>query len=210
LKQVFVESARYVESDTALLQRVFGRDIGGKKNISVLNDEANHAFRIAEEVPDGDDLEFGNEDDADDELLGDKKEATVWVEGLDRIQRMRGINFCVDLSATPYFVGRVGQETNKPFPWVVSDFGLIDAIESGLVKVPQLAARDNTGAEIAGYRNIWEWIMQPGRLTARERGGTQANPQPEAVLKWAQQPITMLGRAGFPLNLETMRKMFFF
>jgi type III restriction enzyme len=90
LKQVFVESARYVESDTALLQRVFGRDIGGKKNISVLNDEANHAYRIAEEVPDGDDLEFGNEDDADDELLGDKKEATVWVEGLDRIQRMRG------------------------------------------------------------------------------------------------------------------------
>jgi type III restriction enzyme len=81
LKQVFVESARYVESDTALLQRVFGRDIGGKKNISVLNDEANHAYRIAEEVPDGDDLEFGNEDDADDELLGDKKEATVRVEG---------------------------------------------------------------------------------------------------------------------------------
>ena len=86
---------------------------------------------------------------------------------------MRGINFCVDPSATPYFVGRVGQETNKPFPWVVSDFGLIDAIESGLVKVPQLAARDNTGAEIAGYRNIWEWIMQPGRLTARERGGVR-------------------------------------
>jgi type III restriction enzyme len=193
LKQVFVESARYVESDTALLQRVLGRDIGGKKNILVLNDEAHHAYRIAEEEPDEDDLEFGDEEDADDELIGDKKEATVWVEGLDRIQRMRGINFCVDLSATPYFVGRVGQETNKPFPWVVSDFGLIDAIESGLVKVPQLAARDNTGAEIAGYRNIWEWIMQPGRLTARERGGTRANPQPEAVLKWAQQPITMLG-----------------
>ena len=76
---------------------------------------------------------------------------------------------------------------------MVSDFGLIDAIESGLVKVPQLAARDNTGAEIPGYRNIWDWIMQPGRLTARERGGARANPQPEAILKWAQQPITMLG-----------------
>ncbi len=190
LKKVFVESARYVESDTALLQRVLGRDIGGKKNILVLNDEAHHAYRIAEEVADDDDEE--NEDEEDD-LLTDKKEATVWVEGLDRIQRMRGINFCVDLSATPYFVGRVGQETNKPFPWVVSDFSLIDAIESGLVKVPQLAARDNTGAEIPGYRNIWEWIMQPGRLTARERGGTRANPQPEAILKWAQQPITMLG-----------------
>ena len=190
LKKVFVESARYVESDTALLQRVLGRDIGGKKNILVLNDEAHHAYRIAEEIPDED--EADDEED-EDELLTDKKEATVWVDGLDRIHRMRGINVCVDLSATPYFVGRVGQETNKPFPWVVSDFGLIDAIESGLVKVPQLAARDNTGAEIPGYRNIWDWIMQPGRLTARERGGTRANPQPEAILKWAQQPITMLG-----------------
>ena len=190
LKKVFVESARYVESDTALLQRVLGCDIGGKKNILVLNDEAHHAYRIAEEIPDEDE---DDDDEDEDELLTDKKEATVWVDGLDRIHRMRGINVCVDLSATPYFVGRVGQETNKPFPWVVSDFGLIDAIESGLVKVPQLAARDNTGVEIPGYRNIWDWIMEPGRLTARERGGTRANPQPEAILKWAQQPITMLG-----------------
>jgi type III restriction enzyme len=190
LKKVFVESTRYVESDTALLQRVLGRDIGGKKNILVLNDEAHHAYRIVEESPGEEDA---HDEEDEDDLLKDKKEATVWVEGLDRIHRMRGINVCVDLSATPYFVGRVGQDTNKPFPWVVSDFGLIDAIESGLVKVPQLAARDNTGAEIPGYRNIWEWIMQPGRLTARERGGTRANPQPEAVLKWAQQPMTMLG-----------------
>ena len=100
LKKVFVESARYVESDTALLQRVLGRDIGGKKNILVLNDEAHHAYRIAEEVADDDDED---NDDEEDDLLTDKKEATVWVEGLDRIQRMRGINFCVDLSATPYF-----------------------------------------------------------------------------------------------------------
>ena len=64
------------------------------------------------------------------------REATVWIDGLDRIQKLRGINFCLDLSATPYFLGRVGQDTNRPFPWVVSDFGLIDAIESGLVKIP--------------------------------------------------------------------------
>jgi type III restriction enzyme len=50
------------------------------------------------------------------------------------------VNFCVDLSATPYFLGRVGQETNRTFPWVVSDFGLTDAIESGLAKIPQLAS----------------------------------------------------------------------
>jgi hypothetical protein len=103
-----------------------------------------------------------------------------------------GINFCVDLSATPYFLGRVGQQTNRPFPWVVSDFSLMDAIESGLVKIPQLAIRDTTGAEIPGYFNIWRWILQPGRLTPAERGGKHAAPKPEAVLKWAHTPIGML------------------
>src|SRR2546427_12854318 len=120
------------------------------------------------------------------------KEATVWIDGLDRIQKLRGINFCIDLSATPYFLGRVGQETNRPFPWVVSDFGLIDAIEAGLVKVPQLAVRDTTGAEIPGYFNIWRWILED-KLTPAERGGKRANPKPEAILKWAHTPIAMLG-----------------
>ena len=55
----------------------------------------------------------------------------------DQMQKVRGINFCVDFSATPYYLGRVGNESNRPFPWVVSDFGLIDAIESGLVKIPE-------------------------------------------------------------------------
>ena len=45
----------------------------------------------------------------------------------DRIHKHRGINRCVDLSATPYYLGRVGQDANRPFPWVVSDFGLVDA-----------------------------------------------------------------------------------
>ena len=131
--------------------------------------------------------EFEDEEDAEEFF----KEATVWIEGLDRIHKLRGINFCVDLSATPYFLGRVGQETNRPFPWVVSDFGLIDAIESGLVKIPQLAVRDTTGAEIPGYFNIWHWILP--KLTPAERGGKRANPKPEAILKWAHTPIAMLG-----------------
>ena len=138
-----------------------------------MNDEAHHAYRIrGEEKEDEQLLLEGLEDLAGlDEQEAEEfvKEATVWVEGLDRIHRMRGINFCVDLSATPYYLGRVGQDTNRPFPWVVSDFGLIDAIESGLTKIPQLAVRDTTGAEIPGYFNIWEWILP--QLTPAERGG---------------------------------------
>ena len=189
LKRVMVEVTRYVESDGALVKRVLGREVGGKQNILVMNDEAHHAYRIKREAP---------EEEAESEIFGEEeeaeeyfKEATVWVEGLDRIQKLRGVNFCVDLSATPYFLGRVGQDTNRPFPWVVSDFGLIDAIESGLVKIPQLAVRDTTGAEIPGYFNIWRWILP--QLTPAERGGKRANPKPEAILKYAHHPIAMLG-----------------
>ena len=104
---------------------------------------------------------------------------------------LRGINFCLDLSATPYFLGRVGQDTNQTFPWVVSDFGLIDAIESGLVKIPQLVVRDTTGAEVPGYFNIWRYIMEQ----ADDRGERRrhGNPRPEAILKHANHPIAMLG-----------------
>ncbi|MBM3778353.1 MAG: type III restriction endonuclease subunit R [Acidimicrobiia bacterium] len=179
---------RYVESDTALIRRILGRDVGGKQNILVLNDEAHHAYRIRKTEPDEDEGDLlGEQAEADDFY----KEATIWIDGLDRIHKQRGINFCVDLSATPYFLGRVGQEANRPFPWVVSDFPLTDAIESGLVKIPQLAVRDTTGAEIPGYSNIWRWILP--QLTAAERGGRKGSPKPEAILKWANTPITMLG-----------------
>jgi type III restriction enzyme len=193
LKKVWVEGVRYIESDTAWINRVLGKDVGGKQNILVMNDEAHHAYRIRNNSDDGDD-----EDDDDDDFF--YKEATVWVEGLDRIHKARGINFCFDLSATPFFLGRVGQDSNRPFPWVVSDFGLVEAIESGLVKIPQLAVRDTTGSAIPGYFNIWQWILP--QLTAAERGGTKANPKPEAILKYAHHPIAMLAGLWEELRRE--------
>lgn len=198
LMRVFVSRERYVESDTALVRRILDREVGGRQNILVLNDEAHHAYRIRKEEPDPGEVDLlgGDEDD----IVEFYKEATVWIEGLDRINKLRGINFCVDLSATPYFLGRVGQDTNRPFPWVVSDFSLTDAIESGLVKIPQLAVRDTTGAEIAGYFNIWRWILP--QLTPAERGGKKGSPKPEAILKWANTPISMLGGLWEQLRAE--------
>ena len=188
LAKVKVEATRYIESDTAMVKRVLGREVGGKQNILVMNDEAHHAYRIKREEEKPEDTPFGeDEEEVAEEFF---KEATVWIDGLDRIHKLQGINFCVDLSATPYFLGRVGQETNKPFPWVVSDFGLIDAIESGLVKIPQLAVRDTTGEEIPGYFNVWKWIVD--RLTPAERGGKKGSPKPEAILKYAHHPVAML------------------
>lgn len=188
LTKVRVLAERYIESETALLNRVLGREVGGKQNILVFNDEAHHAYRIRREEPDEDEDDLFGEDDEADEFM---KEATVWVEGLDKIHKHRGINMCVDLSATPYYLGRVGQETNQTFPWVVSDFGLTDAIESGLVKIPQLAVRDTSGEEYPHYFNIWRWILT--KLTAQEKGGKRASPKPEAILKWAHPPIAMIG-----------------
>ena len=154
----------------------------------MLNDKAHHAYRIRRAAQEDADL-FHDEDEEEAEEF--VREATVWVEGLDRIHRLRGINFAVDLSATPYYLGAVGRDAGRPFPWIVSDFGLIDAIESGLVKVPQLPIRDPTGAETPAYFNIWQWILP--QLTAAERGGRKANPKPEAILKYAHTPIAMLG-----------------
>ena len=194
LKYARVEAERYVESDTALINRVLGREVGGKQNILVFNDEAHHAYRIRKEEPDPD--EDADEDDEEDFY----KEATVWVEGLDRIHKLRGINCCIDLSATPYFLGRVGQDAHRPFPWVVSDFSLTDAIESGLVKIPQLAVRDTTGAEVAGYFNVWNWVV--GQLTPAERGGKKGSPKPEAILKYANPPIAMLAGLWDQMRVE--------
>lgn len=188
LKRVKVEATRYVESDAAWIKRVIGQEVGGKQNVLVFNDEAHHAYRIRRLADEEEEEEvFGEEEEAEEYV----EEATVWMDGLDRIHKLRGINFCVDLSATPYFLARVGQDTNKPFPWVVSDFPLSDAIESGLVKIPQLAVRDTTGQEIPGYYNIWKWVME--KLTPRERGGRRADVKPEAVLKYAYTPVAMLG-----------------
>jgi type III restriction enzyme len=196
-QEVIVEETRYVESDTKLMQRLF-RDVGGKQNLLVLNDEAHHAYRIRQAEADDaiDDAEQLDEDRADDL----EHESTVWIDGLDRIHRNRSINFCVDLSATPYYLARAGEETNRVFPWVVSDFGLTDAIESGLVKIPQLAHSDASGEEQAAYFNIWRWIMS--KLTGAERGGRRANPKPEAVLRYAEHPIRLLALSWDELQKE--------
>ena len=187
VSRVLVDTEKYLESDAAVVKRVLGRDFGNKQNLLVLNDEAHHAYRIRQGETTQENLLLGDEEQ-DAEYL---REATVWVDGLDRVNKLRGINFCADFSATPYFLARAGKDTNRIFPWVVSEFGLSDAIESGLVKIPQLAVRDTTGGEIPGYFNIWRWIIP--QLTRAERGGGKGMAKPEAILKYANVPTAMLG-----------------
>ena len=85
------------------------------------------------------------------ELAEAEKTATCWIEGLDRIHKARTILTCFDFSATPYTPS--GTKSKKSyeadlFSWIVSDFGLPDAIESGLTKTPRFVVRDDAGVKI--------------------------------------------------------------
>jgi len=121
---------RGAKSDEAYVKEVLG-DMANASNIIVINDEAHHAWRIP----------------AESKIKGVKKEdieeSTVWIGGLDRIHRARGILRCFDLSATPFAPSGKKASEEALFPWIVSDFGLNDAIESGLVKTPRVVVRDD-------------------------------------------------------------------
>jgi type III restriction enzyme len=106
LKEVKVETTRYLESDAAWIKRILTQEVGNKGNILVFNDEAHHAYRISPSKI--------NDDDDDEVAEYEQKESTIWIEGLDRIHKYREINFCVDLSATPYYLKSSKQNTNKP------------------------------------------------------------------------------------------------
>ncbi|MGH2499376.1 MAG: BPTD_3080 family restriction endonuclease [Candidatus Limnocylindria bacterium] len=118
------------ESDEAFARRVL-EDLAATKGLLVINDEAHHAWRVPPKT---------SARGVGKDVL---EEATVWVGGLDRIHRGRGILGCYDFSATPFApTGKAsGEETL--FGWIVSDFGLNDAIESGLVKTPRVVVRDD-------------------------------------------------------------------
>lgn len=182
---------KYFESDQAWFKRI-RQELGSGKGRSphwlVFNDEAHHAYRRGDV-----DAEFDLEEDS---ILAKKnaKEATIWIEGLDRINKLangkkRGINLCIDLSATPFYIQGSGNEVGKPYPWIVSDFGLLDSIESGLVKIPQLPTRDITGAQEASYFNVWRWVQGQAE---KDGHGTTLNPQ--LVMTYASAPITTLAQ----------------
>lgn len=120
---------RGAKSDEAYVREVL-KEMATAQNIVVINDEAHHAWRVP----------------AESKVKGVKKEdieeATKWVGGLDRIHKARGILTCFDLSATPFSPSGKQVYEEALFPWVVSDFGLNDAIESGLVKTPRVVIRD--------------------------------------------------------------------
>ena len=120
------------------------RELGTKKNIIVLNDEAHHCYR---RKPDAEDEQLTGDDRV--EARQREQEARVWICGLEAVKAKIGVKAIYDLSATPFFLRGSGYPEGTLFPWVVSDFSLIDAIEAGIVKVPRVPVADDsmTGAQ---------------------------------------------------------------
>ena len=164
------------ETPEAFAKRILG-DLYDRAPIMVFNDEAHHAYRPKPST-----------EKLDAETKREQQQATVWIEGLDIINKACGVKFCVDLSATPFYIKGSGYAEGMPFPWLVSDFGLVDAIESGITKIPRLPVSDTTGRPEPKYFRLWHWINE--RILPSERlPGRGRKPKPEAVYREAEDAL---------------------
>ncbi len=164
----------FTETPDQMVRRVC-RELNTKKNIIILNDEAHHCYR---RKPDGEDETLSAEERA--EAKSREEEARVWISGIEDVKAKIGVKAIYDLSATPFFLRGSGYPEGTLFPWVVSDFSLIDAIEAGIVKVPRVpVADDSMTGEHPTYRDLWlrirEDLPRKGRKTD-EVGGEPKLP----------------------------------
>ncbi len=154
-----------LETEGQMLQRVMP-DLMGIKNILVLNDEAHHCYR---EKPDTEDEEGELAGEEREEAEKNREAARLWVSGLEAVRRKIGITQIFDLSATPFFLRGSGYAEGTLFPWTMTDFSLMDAIECGIVKLPRVPVADNIpGTEMPKFRNLWENIR--ARMPKKGRG----------------------------------------
>lgn len=162
----------FVETPDQMVRRVC-RELGAKKNIIVINDEAHHCYRRKPEADDGGIMLKGDELK---EAIERNEEGRIWISGLEAVKHKIGVKVVYDLSATPFFIKGSGYPEGVLFPWVVSDFSLIDAIESGLTKVPRVPISDDamTG-DLPTYRYFWRQVREslPKRTKKAEMRGTE-------------------------------------
>lgn len=154
-----------LETEGQMIQRVMP-DLMGLSNVMVINDEAHHCYR---EKP----------GEIDDDLKGDDKKeaeennkaARLWISGLEAVNRKLKVARVVDLSATPFFLRGSGYAEGTLFPWTMSDFSLMDAIECGIVKLPRVPVADNiTTGEMPMFRNLWDHIGKKMPKKGRGKG----------------------------------------
>src|SRR5450759_3843040 len=176
----------FQETPDQMVRRVC-RELGTKRNLIVINDEAHHCYRR-------------RPDDNGEKLSGDERkeaekrdeEARVWISGLEAVKAKLGIKMVYDLSATPFFLRGSGYPEGTLFPWVVSDFSLIDAIESGIVKVPRVpVADDSMTGDQPVYRDFWVHVRE--HLPKKGRNSAMLGDEPKPPKELAGALYSLYG-----------------
>lgn len=168
----------FKESPQAMVSRVL-RDLGtDKKQIVVFNDEAHHCYQDRPIPADLKTAKISSEEKAANE------EARVWFRGLQAIAKHAGIKQIFDLSATPFYLRGSGYNEGYIFPWTISDFSLMDAIESGIVKVPRTPVDDDSDQELVTYLRLWDFVGDhlPKRASKGKVDGWLPPPELEGAL----------------------------
>ncbi len=156
-----------LETEGQMIQRVMP-GLMGMKNILVMNDEAHHCYREKPKDEDEADLKGEEKKEADQ----NNEAARLWISGLEAVNRKLGISRVIDLSATPFFLRGSGYAEGTLFPWTMSDFSLMDAIECGIVKLPRVPVAENIpGEEMPMFRDLWENIRKDMPKKGRGQGG---------------------------------------
>lgn len=159
-----------MESPGQMLQRVMP-ELMGMKGILAINDEAHHCYRAKPDAESGASQLKG---DAKTEAQENNEAARLWISGLEIVKEKIGLLNVIDLSATPFFLSGSGYAEGTMFPWTMSDFSLMDAIECGIVKLPRVPVADNIpGGDMPMFRNLWENISMP----KKSRGKEDLDPQ---------------------------------
>jgi len=182
------ETGALTESPDEMVRRVC-RELGTSKQVVVLNDEAHHCYKRRPET-EIEKLTAPEKAEVTAKLTGDDRveaqqrdeEARVWIRGIEAVKAKIGVKAIFDLSATPFFLRGSGYSEGTLFPWVVSDFSLIDAIESGIVKVPRVpVADDSMTGELPTYRELWTRIRDELPRKGRKTDSLDGTERPLPV-----------------------------
>ncbi|TWU65505.1 Type III restriction enzyme, res subunit [Crateriforma conspicua] len=155
------------ETEGQMIKRVMP-ELMGMRNIMVINDEAHHCYR--EKPPEESEEADPKGKEEKDEAKENSEAARLWISGIEAVDRTMGVSRVMDLSATPFFLRGSGYAEGTLFPWTMSDFSLMDAIECGIVKLPRVPIADNLpGGEMPMYRNLWEHIRSDMPKSGRSK-----------------------------------------
>ena len=175
----------FTESPDQMVRRVC-RELGTKKNIVIINDEAHHCYRRKPEAGEAETLTGDDRKEAEKR----EEEARIWISGIEAVKAKIGVKAIYDLSATPFFLRGSGYSEGTLFPWVVSDFSLIDAIEAGIVKVPRVPVSDDSmQGDQPTYRDLWLRIREHLPRKGRKTEELDEEPKLPAELEGAIQSL---------------------